>query len=415
MSSLRILFALAAQNDYNIIKFDIKTAFLYESLEESIFMKIPEGYKNNKNNDKVCLLKKALYGLKQAPLKWDEKFSSFLKSSGLISLKSEQCLFKNKSNTLFLAIHVDDGIMVSSDKQETVKLLTCLRSEFKFTVTENPTSFLGIEIKKEKDFVGLNQTKYSKMIIERFKMIDAKAVCTPMIANPKIEDNSEKNRSFPYREAIGSLLYLTDKTRPDLSFSVNFCGRKMEEPSDQDVNSVKRILRFLKDTENDGISFKKECSEIRLIAYSDCDFAADISTRKSTTGYVIMFCGGPISWCSRKQPIVSLSTTEAEYIAAAESVKELIYLKTVINELTDMDIKIDLNVDNQSSIKLIKNGQFNKRSKHIDVIYYFINEKVQEGLINLKYCDGEKQLADILTKPLNSNKFETFKNKIMRI
>lgn len=165
-------------------------------------------------------------------------------------------------------------------------------------------------------------------------------------------------------------------------------------------------------TKDEGIKYDNfECE--KLTAYCDADFAGDSESRKSTTGYVIFFCGGPISWCSRKQPIVSLSSTESEYIAAAECVKELLFLKTMIDELSGGDIKIDLFIDNQSAITLIKNGQFNRRSKHIDVRFHFINEKVRERLINIKYCPTENQVADILTKPLGNVKFKKFKEELL--
>mgnify|MGYP005981043023 FL=1 len=172
------------------------------------------------------------------------------------------------------------------------------------------------------------------------------------------------------------------------------------------------MFRYLISTKNDGLCYDGQNSE-RLIAYCDSDFAGDTETRRSTTGYIIFFCGGPISWCSRKQPIVSLSSTEAEYISAAECVKELLYLKSLIDELTNGEVKIDLYVDNQSAISIVKTGQFNRRSKHIDVRFHFINEKVREGIINIKYCSTEKQIADIFTKPLGNIKFENLKEQFM--
>lgn len=156
--------------------------------------------------------------------------------------------------------------------------------------------------------------------------------------------------------------------------------------------------------------------QVKILAYCDSDFAGDLETRKSTTGYVVMYCGGPIAWCSRKQPIVALSTTEAEYIAASDCVKELLYLKALIDELTDSEMKnVKVYVDNQSAITLIKNGQMNKRSKHIDVRYYFISEKVHEGLISISYCSSENQVADIFTKPLNNVKFDKHRNCLVTV
>lgn len=415
ISSLRILFALAVKNDMTIVKFDIKTAFLYGSLSEDIFMYIPESYENDNNKAKICHLKKSLYGLKQAPLKWNERFTGFLKSNDLIPLKSDQCMFRNKERNLYLAIYVDDGILIAKSENELNNLIINLKEEFEITVCENPDKFLGIEIKRQSDMITLNQDKYVQTTLEKFNMKNSKPAVTPMISNDIDPKASNTEVNYPYREAVESLLYLTNKTRPDISYAVNFCSRRMENPTNQDVVNIKRIFRYLVNKKCNGICFKKDSDCEKLIAYCDSDFAGDTETRKSTTGYIIFFCDGPISWCSRKQPIVSLSSTEAEYIAAADCVKELLFLKSVIEELTGKDIKIELNIDNQSAITIIKNGQFNRRSKHIDVRFHFINEKVHEGTVTLKYCATERQVADIFTKPLGRIKFDYFKGQFMYV
>lgn len=429
MNCLRILFALAANQNLLVKTFDIKTAFLYGPIDEEIYMEVPEGY--DKNNEYVCLLQKSLYGLKQAPLNWNKHFTRFLTSKGLTALKVERSIFKNANSTLFLAIYVDDGLIIGKNEQEIENLLEDLRNEFEMTENNNPTSFLNIEIKRTEEYLALKQEKYVKTILKNFGMENAKSLSTPMVENPskdEVFDNLTYNSKFdnltnksiydskpkfPYRECIGSLLYLTNKTRPDIQYAVNICSRRLENPNLEDILNAKRILRYLVDKKNEGICYLRNSNYKQLEAFCDSDFAGDKNTRKSTTGFVIFYCGGPIAWTSRKQPIVSLSSTEAEYIAAADCTKEILYLKTVIEDLIGEEINVELNVDNQSAIKLIKNGQFSKRSKHIDVRYHFIHEKVNEGLLLLKYCDTRNQLADIFTKPLNKVKFGKFKEEIM--
>lgn len=246
-------------------------------------------------------------------------------------------------------------------------------------------------------------------------MENAKSMSTPMVDCYKQTDDKDNTskQQFPYRELVGSLLYLTNKTRPDIQFAVNLCSRKIDKPTDGDVTNAKHILRYLGGKESEGVCYKRKSDCKRLVAFCDSDFAGDPISRKSTTGYIIYYCNGPISWTSRKQPIVSLSSTEAEFIAAAECTKELLYVKSVIEELLDESVMTELNVDNQSALNIIKNGQFGKRSKHIDVRFHFINEKVSEGLIKLNYCETNKQIADIFTKPLCKIKFEKFKNEFM--
>jgi len=409
MTCLRILFGLAANKNFIIKKFDIKTAFLYGPLEEEIFMEVPEGYSEE---GKVCLLKKSLYGLKQAPANWNKHFTNFLLSKGLIALKTESCIFKNENGTLFLAIYVDDGILFGNDNNQMEDLLRELETEFEMRTSNNPNSFLGIEVRRTEDLVALTQVNYAETILRKFSMENAKSLETPIVEYPT-ELQVALKTTFPYREIIGSLLYLTNKTRPDLQYAVNFCSRKMENPNHTDVVNVKRILRYLIGKEKEGISYSRNSDTKDLVAYCDSDFAGDKEGRKSTTGYILYFCGGPISWSSRKQPIVSLSSTEAEYIAAAECTKELLYVKAVIEELTEKNVNVTLKVDNQSAIKIIQNGQFTKRSKHIDVRYHFISEKIREKLLKIEYCRTDDQVADFFTKPLGKNKFKKFKDLIM--
>lgn len=411
MSCLRVLFALAANKEYCMKKFDIKTAFLYGELNEEIFMDVPEGYETK---NQVCLLKRSLYGLKQAPLSWNKRFTTFLLKKGLKALKTERCVFKNDTGTIFLAIYVDDGIIVGFNEQEIIDLLSELNKEFQMVACDNPSSFLGIDIFRNREHMVLSQVKYTEKVLKNFCMENSKFVSTPMAENSKFNnENDISNQNFPFRELIGSLLYLTNRTRPDISFPVNVCSRNMEKPTDSDIIDGKRILRYLNGTRCAGICYKKDSNCKELLGYCDSDFAGDIGTRKSTTGYVIFFCGGPITWSSRKQPIVSLSSTESEYIAAAECTKELIYLKSMIEEIISESVSVNLKIDNQSAITLMKTGQFSKRSKHIDVRYHFIHEKINEGLLNVQYCPTDKQLADIFTKALGKIKFEKLKAEIM--
>lgn len=407
-SAIRLMFAISANLDYKMKKFDIKTAFLYGEVKEDIYMEIPEGFNEN---GKVCKLKKSLYGLKQAPLQWNIKFSEFLKKTGFIQLKTERCIFKTDDSSIILALYVDDGIIFSKNEDSIKMILEELKNEFKITVFENIETFVGVHVTETSNSINLTQEKFANTIVERFGMKDAKISKIPMETS-KILD-SKKNITFPYREAIGNLLYISNKTRPDIAFSVGLSSRRMIEPTDYDVNNVKKIIKYIKGTVNDGITFRKDGDLTTLNAYCDADFAGDEQTRRSTTGYVIYYSGAPIVWCSRRQPIVATSTTEAEFISAAECCREVLYLKSVISEVLNIDVKINLCVDNQSALALIKNNVLNRKRKHIDVKYHFICEKVNEGLINVQYCPSNENVADIFTKPLGGNIFNKFKSRLL--
>jgi len=383
---LRIIFALAAVKDYYIVKFDIKTAFLYGEIQEEICMRLPEGFEEKQS--KICKLKKALYGLKQAPKNWNKKFTNSLKKQELEQLSTESCLFKNEDGTMLLAIYIDDGLVVGNDKKKIKQLVDKLKKEFEMTEQENPQTHLGMEVQKLKGRLKLSQEDYIKQILKTYGMQNAKPVNTPILPEGKIEEENVR-QAIPYQQTIGSLLYLTMKTRPDLCYAVSYSSRYTQSPKGKDYLNVKRILRYLQGTKGLGLVYGEDTDTEKLIAYCDADYAGDTETRKSTTGYVIKYCGGPVSWCSRKQPIVALSTTKAEFIAVAECCKEVLYLKAVLEELRSKTITAEIHVDNQSAIHLIKTGVLNRRSKHIDVRFRFIQEKVAENnIVNRKSNRG---------------------------
>ena len=314
------------------------------------------------------------------------------------------CQYKWRQK-IILGVYIDDGLIAATHEEDICKLISFLSAEFKVKKGE-VESFLGLEIFRKSDgTIYMHQNNYAEKVIKRFRMEDAKPVSTR--AEHSSQTTSSKSINVPYREAIGSLMYLAIATRPDIALgkASQFC----ENPNQEHWISVKRIIRYLKGTTHYGITFYNK-SLLKLVGFSDADFAGDISTRRSTTGYVFMLGSGIISWSSEKQKSVSMSTTESEYIAASQSVKELIWLIRLLNDLVPkvLDVPV-LHVDNQSAIKLIKNPQFHKRTKHIDVRYHFIREKYEEG-IKLEYISTEDQIADILTKALSKDRFNTLRS-----
>jgi len=408
-NALRSIFAIAAAKDNKIISFDVKTAFLYGELEEDVYMYPPKGYNYKR---KILKLKKTLYGLKQASLRWNIKFTNFLKTKGFIPTRCEQCLFKRSDNDMILSIYVDDGLLIGSDICLMDKFLKQLNEKFEIKIDRDTQSYVGLELYKLEDNLFLNQKTYINKLLQRSGMEYATPVKVPILKGEKAK--TEKKKLSLQRNTVGSLLYASTKTRPDIAYGVNYTSRFVENPMEENINDVKHILKYLKGNINEGIEYKKNGNIKVLEAFSDADFAGDSETRKSTSGYIIFFAGGPISWCSRKQSLIAQSTTEAEYVAAAECCKELVYLKSLLEELLNDKIEIHLNMDSQSAMMLIKNGIINKRSKHIEVKFYYIHDLVKKGTIVLKYCPTTEMLADILTKPLNTLKFKNLKDRIMK-
>ncbi|KAL0405346.1 UNVERIFIED_CONTAM: Retrovirus-related Pol polyprotein from transposon TNT 1-94 [Sesamum latifolium] len=199
---------------------------------------------------------------------------------------------------------------------------------------------------------------------------------------------------------------------PDISFAVGVISSYMQNPKKPHLEAVRRILRYVKGTLSYGIMFKK-CEDCKLVGYCDADYAGDHDTRRSTTGYVFMLGFGAVSWCSKRQPTVSLSTTEAEYQAAAMAAQEITWLVQLLKELHQpVEYGVPLYCDNLSAIRLAENPVFHARTKHVEVHYHFIREKVLQEEIKLKHVGIERKVIDLFTKGLDGNKFEIFRQQL---
>lgn len=409
--SIRTMFALAAMNKMKIRQFDIKTAFLYGDLEETVYMHQPVGYDDN--SGRVCQLRKSLYGLKQSSRCWNQKFSSFIKEFGFVVSKADPCVFvKNeKETTTILAIYVDDGMIIGNDATNIGLVIEHLEKQFEVKLVD-VGCFLGVEVDQLEDgAIFIHQGAYARKIVQRFSMENCNAVSTPSDPNQRLTkcDDTE-DEDFPYRQLIGSLMYLAIATRPDISFALGVVSRYMEHPKNIHVNAAKRILSYISGTLDHGIMYEGGGNH-EFCGFSDSDYGGNLDTRKSTTGYTFRIGTGVVSWCSQSQKCVTLSTTEAEYIAASEATKELVWLKRLLDEIAPKQFEDPtLFMDNQSAIRLVKNPEYHKRTKHIDIAYHYIREKFNEGQLNLKYIPSHEQLADILTKPFPKERFEYLRN-----
>ena len=269
--------------------------------------------------------------------------------------------------------------------------------------------FLGLEIDRSEEGILLHQQKYSKDLLKKFGMLKCKPSSTPMEQTVKMSASAGKDfeDATMYRQLVGSLIYLT-LTRPDISYAVGVMSRYMQNPKKSHLEAVRRILRYVKATLRYGIMYKRG-GGCKIVGYCDADYAGDHDTRRSTTGYVFMLGSGAISWCSKRQPTVSLSSTEAEYRAAAMAAQESTWLMQLLRDLHQLvEYAIPLYCDNQSAIRLAENPVFHARTKHVEVHYHFIREKVLEEEVELRQIKTGDQVADVFTKGLSSNKFEGF-------
>lgn len=244
-------------------------------------------------------------------------------------------------------------------------------------------------------------------------MEECNAVCNPLVPGGRIDmdEGGERVDDTMYKQVIGSLMYITT-TRPDLQFAVSLLSRYMSKPTQLHLQAAKRMLRYLKGTLDFGIWYKRGGIG-KLLAYTDSDFAGDIDGKKSTSGYVFLMNGEAVTWSSKKQPIVTLSTTEAEYVAASVFTCQAIWFQRILSELgCDARGRTVILCDNTSTIKLSKNPVFHGRCKHIGVRFHFLRDLLNEGVISLEHCGSLEQVADIFTKPLKREAFENLRSKL---
>jgi hypothetical protein len=267
--------------------------------------------------------------------------------------------------------------------------------------------FLGIEVLQKSDGIYICQRKYALEVLRRFGMMESNSVGSPIVPGFKIsrDENGDFVDETYYKQLVGSLMYLT-ATRPDMMFVTCLISRYMAKPMEIHLQAAKRALRYLKGTVNYGIHYKKG-GDGELLAFTDSDYAGDMEDRKSTSGYVFLMSSSAVSWCSKKQPIVTLSTTEAEFVAAAVCACQGVWMKRILKELGHSDGGCTtVMCDNSSTIKLSKNPVMHGRSKHIDVRFHFLRNLTKEGTIELVHCGSQDQVADIMTKPLKLEVFQ---------
>ena len=417
MSSIRVALGLAARLDLEIEQMDVKTAFLHGDLDEEIYMEQPEGFVVSGKEDYVCKLKKSLYGLKQAPRQWYRKFYSVMKQQGFKKTSSDHCVFVQKfsdDDFVILLLYVDDMLIVGRNASRIEKLKQDLSKSFAMKDLGPAKQILGMSIVRDRKVkkLWLSQEKYIEKVLQRFYMNNSKVVSTPLATHfklsekhcPSSDQEKEDMKKVPYASAVGSLMYAMVCTRPDISHAVSVVSRFLSNPGREHWNAVKWILRYLHGTSSLSLCFGT--GEPILSAYTDSDMAGDIDTRKSTSGYLITFAGGAVSWQSRLQKCVALSTTEAELIAVVEACKELLWMKRFLKELSFVQERYVIYCDSQSAIQLGKNSTFHSKSKHIDVRYHWIRDVLDTKLLELQKVHTDENGSDMMTKSLPRGKFE---------
>ncbi|GJT98735.1 putative RNA-directed DNA polymerase [Tanacetum coccineum] len=414
IETVRVILALSGSNGWRVHHLDVKSAFLNGALEEEVYVSQPEGYVKRGEVNKVYKLSKALYGLKQAPRAWNACLDKYLKSLGFTRCAQEYSVYTKKEgeNILIIGVYVDDLLVTGNCHKSIQDFKKDMKAKFEMSDLGPLTYYLGIEVSQKETGITLKQEAYARSILSKTRMIDCNPTKSPMEHKLKLTKDGEGELVNPteYRSIVGGLRYLTH-TRPDISFAVGVVSRFMEKPTEQHLQAVKRILRYVKGTLDYGLTYTKGESKVTITGYSDSDLANDVNDRKSTGGMAFYVNGNLVTWASQKQRVVALSSCEAEFIAATMAACQGIWLRRLLTEVTRQWIPpVTLFVDNQSALELMKNPVFHGRSKHIDIRFHFIRECVENGEITVAHVCGKEQKADILTKPLAKVKHEEMRN-----
>lgn len=421
-STLRAFMSMVASEDLELCTLDIKTAFLNGDLEETVYVRQPQGYEKG-GRKTVCKLKKALYGLKQSPRTWHKKLRAALLEAGLEISEGDPSLYilKDEGGRVLTVVHVDDCAIAGKTRDDVDRMVAVIQKYFSTrTVEEDPKLFVGYEISRDRPArsLKLSQSAYARRLVSdwQHELGERKTAHTPMCASVVLQGESEGDKPLEnaaeYASLVGGLMWLANGTRPDIAYAVGVLARFSKTPQATHWNAALECLRYVKATIEMGLHYGAQ--EV-VSGYCDADFARCKDSRRSTTGYVFVMNGAAITWQSKLQVTCAASTCEAEYQAASTAIREGLWLRKLLPDVgcaADTGIELQcsdkgedtpplrVRCDNQGALALIKNRMSTNRSKHIDIQHHFARERVESGEVLFEFCSTKDNKADCLTKPL---------------
>ena len=461
LTTVRLLLAYAAANDWEIHQIDVIAAYLHAELDEELYMELPDGYEvlgdtrfaGVQDRSRVVRLLRALYGLKQSARQWNQRIVAFLLKLGFRQLRGDTSCFVRGSGVTFIAVvlHVDDQNILSPTLSLIIDLKRHLAGEFGISDEGDTQYFLGLQVFRNRAArrLKLAQPKFIAVILKRFGQENSVPVGTPLAPDsstlhrgqgPKTEEGKAEMQKLPYRAVIGSLMYLMVGTRPDLAYPLGRLSAFLENPGMLHWEAALRVLRYVRGTAELGLVYGGENtvqSAIALPSFSsshrfsslpsslvaqssrhvilplpvgwcDASFAEDVTDRKSTGAHVFTLYGAAISWRSKKQSSVARSTVEAEYVECSEASAEAMFLSMLIGELglgeNISPVIITVHSDSQGALALVQNPVNRHRTKHIDIHFHFVRDLISKGLVKFEFVRTENQTADFMTKVVTRDK-----------
>lgn len=413
MSTVRIILKIAATKNWLVDQMDVSNAFLHGDLDEEIYMRLPPGFKAS-DPRMVCRLKKSLYGLRQAPRCWYSKLTTTLEEFGFSHDYADHSLFSKVRGSvcLHILVYVDDFIISCNDAKAMQEFKDYLQRCFRMKDLGKLKYFLGFEVGRNASGFYLSQRKYALDIISETGLLGARPSLVPMELNHQLaRAEGPLANALQYRRLIGRLIYLTN-TRPDLGYSIHILAQFMQKPLLPHWEAALRVVRYLKGTAGQGIFLKADDS-LEVSIYCDADWGACPVSRRSLSAYITFLGSTPVTWQTKKQDTVSLSSEESEYRAMSVAVKELKWFKELFDSFgLPPSLPMKLFCDSKSAIYIAANPVFHERTKHVERDCHHVRDAIKSKLITTEHVTSKNQLADILTKPLPRPQFDDILSKL---
>ena len=428
ISDVRVLFAIANKLKWEIIQMDVDTAFLNSELDSDkpVYMEIPEGVDVDKRyrEKKVCKLVKALYGLKVSPKRWYLKFRESMVKMGFTVFDGQSCMFywRRKGTFTIVMLYVDDILITGNNRDKIIETKNKLCEVYKMKVLGSPKKFLGIQIERDlkNSVFTMCQTKMIENIVRKFGLENRKFAATPMmteqnakkrVVKPTVQTELDLSKGIPYREAVGALLYVTNCTRPDIAYAVNVLTRRVSDFQEKDWIKVEQVIMYLAYTKDLKLTYLGNGNE--LIGYSDASMKLMSKDGKSVSGCVITVFNDAVSWGTRRQDSVAVSSSEAEYIALNSMIKDVVYYKELCELITSERIQPVVYEDNKATIKNVQRGQSKSLRHLVGLKSKYVCDEYSKGTFDLIWVRSEDQLADPFTKAKARPAFERVRKLIM--
>ena len=420
-ATTKILFATAAYNGWTIRQADAVLAFLNGRLPNPVYMVQPTGFERGEKGTLICEVVQALYGLTTSPRIWYETVTAVMKRLDFrVSPYDPGLWISTTHKHLYVSAHVDDFKIVCETPEHADWVIQELGKQFEIKDLGQIKHYLGMDVSFQSDGIKLSQRSYIENLLESFGMANSRPAYTPLNEGVIIDDLPDPSINISeYQRGVGSLQYLSDKTRPDIARAANFLAEYNSKPTPKCWNALKHVLHYLAGTRDRGITYKKRIDSNPAtslpmpLCHTDSDWAGTLTDRRrSVGGYIFILADGPISWKSKKQTCTATSSNEAEYIAASEAARQATWIRRLLGDMglfENSDLPtIPIMIDNEGAKSLINSTIGTKRSKHIDLRYHYTREAAAMGIITIHGIPSHQNAADGFTKVLNRDGFERF-------